>query len=125
VLNRVIIVMTVGPIALLLMVLEMVRRRRLREDYSLLWLATAIVLVVLALWRDSLNAIARLFGIAYPPTALFVIGMGFLLLILLQFSIVITKLARENKQAAQHIALLNQRLRALESQLEERATPPR
>lgn len=124
-LNRVIIVMTVGPIALLLMVLEMVRRRRLREDYSLLWLATAIVLVVLALWRDSLNAIARLFGIAYPPTALFVIGMGFLLLILLQFSIVITKLARENKQAAQHIALLNQRLRALESQLEERATPPR
>ena len=124
-LNRAIIVMTVGPIALLLMVLEMVRRRRLREDYSLLWLATAIVLVVLALWRDSLNAIARLFGIAYPPTALFVIGMGFLLLILLQFSIVITKLARENKQAAQHIALLNQRLRALESQFEERATPPR
>jgi hypothetical protein len=117
--------MTVGPIALLLMVLEMVRRRRLREDYSLLWLATAIVLVVLALWRDSLNAIARLFGIAYPPTALFVIGIGFLLLILLQFSIVITKLARENKQSAQHIALLNQRLRALESQLEERATPPR
>lgn len=124
-LNRVVIVMTVGPIALLLMVLEMVRRRRLREDYSLLWLATAIVLVVLALWRDSLNAIARLFGIAYPPTALFVIGMGFLLLILLQFSIVITQLARQNKQAAQHIALLNQRLHALESQLEERATPPR
>ena len=115
-LNRVVIVMAAGPIVLLLLVLELVRRRRLREDYSLLWLATAFVLVVLALWQDSLTAIAKVMGIFYPPTALFVIGMGFLLLILLQFSIVITRLARDNKRAAQHIALLNQRLRALEAQ---------
>lgn len=114
--NRVILIMTAGPIVLLLLVLELVRRRRLREDYSLLWLVTAFVLVVLALWRDSLTAIAGLMGIFYPPTALAVIGMGFMLLILLQFSMVITKLARENRDAAQHIALLNQRLRALEGQ---------
>jgi hypothetical protein len=117
--------MTAGPVILLLFVLELVRRRQLREDYSLLWLATAIVLVVLALWRDSLTAISRLMGIHYPPTALFVIGMGFLLLILLQFSVVITRMARQNRQAAQHIALLTQRLRALESQVEERDDPAR
>jgi hypothetical protein len=112
--------MTAGPALLLLIVLEMVRRRRLREDYSLLWLATAIGLLVLAVLRDPLlDAVARAIGIFYPPTALFVIGMGFLLLLLLQFSMVITKLARQNKQAAQHIALLNQRLRVLEKQAQE------
>jgi hypothetical protein len=119
VLDRVTIIMTVGPLVLLLWVLEMVRRKRLREDYSLLWMATAIVLVVLALWRESLEIVAKAMGIFYPPTALFVVGIGFLLLILLQFSTVITRLARENKQAAQHIALLNQRLRALEAQVED------
>lgn len=118
-LDRVTIIMTVGPLVLLLWVLEMVRRKRLREDYSLLWMATAIVLVVLALWRESLEIVAKAMGIFYPPTALFVVGIGFLLLILLQFSTVITRLARENKQAAQHIALLNQRLRALEAQVED------
>ena len=123
--DRVVIVMTVGPILLLLWVVEMVRRKRLREDYSLLWLATAIVLVVLALWRDSLEIVAEAMGIFYPPTALFVIGIGFLLLNLLQFSTVITRLAHENKQAAQHIALLNQRLRALEAQVKEDSDAPR
>ena len=118
-------VMMAGPLILLLLVLEMVRRRRLREDYSLLWLATALVLVVLAVWRDPLVLLAWAMGISYTPTALFVIGMGFFLLILLQYSMVITRLARENKQAAQHIALLSQRVRTLEAQSQERTDSAR
>lgn len=118
--TRVEIIMVLGPLALLVLVLEMVRRRRLREDYSLLWLATAVVLVVLALARDLiLEPLANLMGIYYHPMALFVIGTGFMLLILLQFSMVITRLAQENKKAAQHIAMLNLRVSELESLLEE------
>jgi len=117
--SRVELIMISGPVALLVLVLEMVRRRRLREDYALLWLITAAVLVVLALGRDSiLVPLADMMGIFYHPTALFVIGTGFMLLILLQFSMVITRLTQENKQAAQYIALLGQRMSELERQLQ-------
>jgi hypothetical protein len=112
------VTMTMAPLLLFLVVLEMVRRRRLREDYSLLWLGTFGVLVILSLFRGLLDDIAGLMGIFYPPTALFVIGFGMVLLVLLQFSSVITKLAQENKQAAQHIALLGTRVRELEQMLE-------
>ncbi len=112
------------PVALLVVVVEMVRRRRLREDYSLLWLATFSVLVVLSLFRDTLlENVAELLGIFYPPAALFVIGFGLMLLIMLQFSIVVTRLTRQNQQAAQHIALLSTRLRELERRLEEQGEP--
>jgi hypothetical protein len=115
------VIMIVAPLLFFVAVLEMVRRRRLREDYSLLWLGTFGVLVILSLFRNSLlDGIARLMGIFYPPTALFVVGFGMVLLVLLQFSSVITRLARENKQAAQHIALLGSRLRELERELEAR-----
>src|SRR5688572_29047075 len=106
------ILMIVIPAFLFVSVVEMVRRRRLREDYSLLWLGTFAVLVLLSILRDSLlDFIADFLGIHYPPMALFVIGFGLLLVILLQFSIVITQLSRQNKQAAQAIALLNHRIR--------------
>jgi hypothetical protein len=84
-----------------------------------MWLAAFGVLVVLSLFHNSLlELVAQVMGIAYPPTALFVIGFGLLLLVMIQFSMVITRLARENKQAAQHIALLATRLRQLEHKME-------
>jgi hypothetical protein len=111
--------MIAGPAVLFLFVLELVRRRRLREDYSLLWLVTFGVLVILSLFQGSLlELIADFMGIFYPPTAFFVIGFGLLLLVMIQFSIVISRLAQENKQAAQHIALLTVRVRELEQKLE-------
>ncbi len=113
------IIMLIVPVLLLILVLELVRRRRLREDYSLLWLATFGVLVIFSIFRDTLlEAVARFMGIHYPPTALFVIGFGLTLLVMLQFSTVITRLARQNQQAAQHIALLSARVRELERKLE-------
>jgi len=113
-------IMVLVPLGLFIVVLEMVRRRRLREDYSLLWLGTFGVLIVLAILRDSLlDEVAEFMGIFYPPTALFVIGFGLMLVLLLQFSSVITRLATQSKQAAQHIALLNARVRELESRLAE------
>lgn len=112
------IVMIALPALVLLVVLEMVRRERLREDYSLLWLGAFGLLVAVAVFRRSLlDAIAGWMGISYPPSALFVLGFGGLMLIMLQFSAVISRLARQNKQAAQHIALLSMRVQSLEEQL--------
>lgn len=118
--SRAELVMLVIPIVLFVVVLEMVRRRRLREDYSLLWLGMLAALIGLAFFRNTLlDTIANAMGIFYPPSALFVLGLGMVTLILLQFSVVISKLARQNQQAAQHIALLSTRVHELEEQLKQ------
>ena len=90
----------------LVVVLELVRRRLLREEYSLLWLATAIVMLVVGVWRDLLHSLADLVNIEYPPNLLFLLAALFLLFIQLYFSTVITKLTQENKEIAQQLALL-------------------
>jgi hypothetical protein len=96
-----------ASVAGLLFVLELVRQRKLREDYSLLWLATALVLIVLSAARPLLDGIADLLGIVtYPPAALFLVAIIFMLVILLHFSTVLTRLARENKEIAQQMAIL-------------------
>jgi hypothetical protein len=94
---------------LLLVVLELVRRRRFQERYALLWLGSALVLLGLAAWRNALREVADLFGIAYPPNALFFIAFGFILLLLLHFSVAVSRLSDQAKVLAQRLALLEER----------------
>ncbi|MBE0568275.1 MAG: DUF2304 domain-containing protein [Deltaproteobacteria bacterium] len=94
--------------ALLLYILEMVRRRRLREEYSILWLFGSVIILVLSLKQGWLISIAHAVGIAYPPSFLFLVGILFILLILIHFSIAISKLHQMNKKMAQEIALMKQ-----------------
>ena len=112
--DRLTLFVFVAAFGLLLLVLELVRRRALAEKYSLLWLIMAGAILVLAVARPALDRIAPLLGIYYPPSALFVVGFVGLLVILLYFSAVITQLARENRIAAQQIGILRARLEALE-----------
>jgi hypothetical protein len=100
----------------LLVILELVRRRRLREEYSLLWLGTAIVMLVVGVWRDLLHGLAITVGIIYPPNLLFLLAALFLLFIQLYFSTVITKLTQENKEIAQQVALLRYEVETLRSE---------
>jgi hypothetical protein len=96
----------------LLIVLELVRRRRLGERYALLWLVTGSVLLLLSAWSSLLNELADLLGIANPTNALFGIAFGFFLLLLLHFSMTVSRLAEENKMLAQEAARLDQELRS-------------
>ena len=100
---------------LLLVVFELIRSRRLRERYALLWLATGLVLLVLSVWRGGLNTIARWLGVtSYPPAVLFAVGLLFVMLVLLHYSTVISKLADQNTILAQRLALLEARLDELD-----------
>jgi hypothetical protein len=96
---------------LLLVVLELVRRRRLLERYALLWLLSAIVLLALAVWQGLLADLARAIGVIYPPNALFLIAFGFVLMLLLHFSVAVSRLADQSKVLAQRVALLEERVR--------------
>lgn len=113
-LDRTILIALGGASILLISVVELVRRRRLREKYSILWLLTSVVILVLASNRGLLDLLARAMKIAYPPSALFVVVFGFLLLITLHFSTVISRLTRENESLAQEMAILRLQISDLE-----------
>jgi len=91
---------------LLAIVLELIRSRRLRERYALLWLVTAGVMIVLSLWRSGLDTLAGLVGISYAPSALFAVAAIFIVAVLLHYSTVISRLSDENAILAQRLALL-------------------
>jgi hypothetical protein len=108
---RVTIVGVVASIVLILVVLELVRGRRLKERYALLWLATGVVLLLLSAWRGGLNTIAGWLGVTgYPPAVLFAVATLFIVLVLLHYSTVLSKLTDENVELAQRVALLEERV---------------
>ena len=123
-LDRAMIFGLIAGVGALLFVLELVRRRKLKEEYSLLWLATAIVLIVLSVSRPLLDTLANLVGIFYPPSALFLVAMIFVLFILLHFSTVLTRLTQENKENAQQLALLKWQLEQTQKALAARQEVP-
>jgi hypothetical protein len=117
--DRIQLVAIIAAVVLLFVVLEMVRRRRLMERYALLWLLSAVVLIGLAGWRNGLVHVAHAVGIYSPPNALFVIALGFVLLLLLHFSAAVSRLSDQTKVLAQRLALLEERL----AQVEETSEP--
>jgi hypothetical protein len=112
---RVSIFAAIASILLLAVIFELIRSRRLQERYALLWVMTAVVLLVFALWRDALGVLSRTVGIAYPPSALFLLAAFFILLVLLHYSTVISELAERNLMLAQRIALLEQKVKETEA----------
>jgi len=103
-----------AAVVLLVIVLEMVRRRRLMERYALLWMFSALVILALAVWQGALNRLAEVMGIYSAPNALFFIAVGFVLLLLLHFSAAMSRLSDQSKVLAQRQAILEQRLREVE-----------
>ncbi len=106
----------IPALVLLVAVLELVRRRRLREKYALLWILTAVVLLVLSLWRGIADSIAITIGIAYGPAVIFAIAGFFFIVVLLHYSTVISALTDRTTVLAQQLALVEQRLRKLEEE---------
>lgn len=111
------IVALIGAVGLFGLVLELVRRRRLVERYALLWMLLTAGLVVLVIWTDLLVAASELLNIRVPSNLLFIaaIGVGFVLL--LHFSVAISRLSEETKILAQDNARLDAELRAARGEL--------
>ena len=112
---RIQIVAILATAGLFTLVFELVRQRRLMERYALLWLFSTAVLLGLAVWKDLLERVASAIGIYYAPSALFVVAFGFILVLLLHFSLVISRLADQNKVLAQRVGMLQERVSMLEA----------
>ena len=84
----------------------LVRNKRIKEEYSLLWLLFSAIFIFFSIWRDGLEYFAKLVGIAYPPAALFIILLLAIFLILIEFSRIISRLTDRNISLAQELAIL-------------------
>ena len=104
------IIAVLGSLGIFIVVIELIRRNHLKERYSLIWLATALVLIIFSLSRPLLHSIARYLGIYYPPSFLFLLAIIFLLVLLLHFSTVISSLSEQNKRLSQEVGILKIRL---------------
>lgn len=102
------------------MILYLIKNKRIKEEYSLLWIFFSIVFVVFSLWREGLDYIANYIGIAYPPAALFLILLMAIFLILIEFSIIISKLSDKNKTLAQEIGLMKLEMKMMKEKIEKR-----
>jgi hypothetical protein len=100
------IVAIAGSAALLVFILELVRRRRLKEEYSVLWVVTAVVLLVLASWTGLLHDLTHLVGAVTLSSTLYFFGLLFVIALLLHFSVRVSLLERRLTALVQEIALL-------------------
>ena len=101
-------------LTLLIFIIELVRRKKLREEYSWLWLLTGAMILILALWYDLLQSITYLIGARLPTSTLFFLGLVFLILIAIQFSVKVSELNNQVKNLAQENGLLKNRVEELE-----------
>ncbi len=105
-------VAVVIALGILVVILELVRRRKLREEYAALWLLTGVLLLVLA-WNYSLLLwLTRLVGAVMPVSTLLFLGILFLLLVSLQFSVRLSTTTRRLKELNQKLALLEEEMRS-------------
>jgi len=101
----------IGSIVLFALVIDFIRRGLLKEKYSVLWLAATVVIAVLSFKKELLDYLASIFGIAYPPSLLFIVAFIFVLLITLHFSVIISIQHEKNKRMVQELALLRESLK--------------
>lgn len=106
-------------ILFLLFILYLIKNKRIKEEYSLLWIFFAVLFIVFAFWREGLDYVAFIIGIAYPPAAIFMILIMAVILILIEFSIILSKLADKNKTLAQEIAIMQLEIKELKEELRQ------
>jgi len=102
-------------VTLLVAIIELVRRRKLKEEYSWLWILAAVAILVIGLNYPLLQWITRLIGAGWTTATLFFFGIFFVLALCLQFSVKISKLETQVKNLAQQLAILQARRPAADS----------
>ena len=107
---RIQVLAIIGSLLLIVFIIELIRRRRLKEQFALLWLGMGFVFLVISLFRGLLDKFSLLIGIGYPPAALFLILIMGLMIILVHFSVAISGLKEANKKLAQEVGLLKKAL---------------
>lgn len=117
-------VIVIASLTLLLVVLNMVRRQHVREQYSLLWIAAAVILLLCTVFIRFVDRLSFAVGVFYPPAFLLMIAVLLLVVLQVHFSVVISSLREQNKTLIQHLGILENELRALQGESGARTLNP-
>jgi len=104
------IIAIVVSLLFLLYIIRLIVKGKLREEYSLVWIFCTLILVVFSFWRSGLDVVSNLLGIYAPPNLVFTAAIFAIFIYLLHLSVVVSKLQSQNKQLAQDIALLKEKI---------------
>ncbi len=99
---------------ILIVVIDLIRREKLRARYSLFWLLAGVIFLIFSLWGNLLELLGGAIGIYSPTNALFFIGFTGIVVILLYFSVIISGLSLENKKLTEKLSILSWRVGELE-----------
>jgi hypothetical protein len=108
------IIAVIGCVLLILFVVDLVRRRRLREEYSILWMAVSVGTAILAVWGGLLLGITRIMGAYSANSVIFFFAILFLMGLVLHLTVRVSGLTERNKDLVQEVALLGRRLEEME-----------
>lgn len=106
-----------GSVLLFLFILKLIKRRKLKEEYSLLWLGFSFGFLILSIFRPLLDLFASFVGIHYAPAAILLFLILAILCVLIQFSMVLSKLSEQNKNLVQEFGILKQQFESLKNQI--------
>ena len=95
------------------------KKKRFSEKGSIAWVIFSVLIIIVSVFPGSLDALSLFVGIQYPPSFLFLLALIFLLFIILHQSEALNILSKKNNELAQNIALLDERIRELESRAED------
>jgi NO-binding membrane sensor protein with MHYT domain len=115
VIDRVQVVAIAVSIVLLMVVLELVRRRKLVEEYSLLWILGSLAILGLSIWRGLLDIAARELGVFYPPSLLLMLLVVSVFVALLWFSVVLSRQRQQIDRLVEETAILGAEIRDLQA----------
>ncbi|HDK81692.1 MAG TPA: DUF2304 domain-containing protein [Nitrospirae bacterium] len=97
--------------AVFIFILELLRRRRLKEEYSWLWILTGITMIIMVIWYTPLVIISKLIGAVSPVTTLFIFAILFLLVLSIHYSIIISRLTHQVKDLTQEMSILKSEIK--------------
>lgn len=110
----IIVIVILAALAIAATVLVYLRRQRIREEYSLLWILMGAGIVVFAIFNDLVGSVARTLDVAYEPSLAFFLGFCFTLLLLFHYGLEISRLSEQNKMLAQELGLIELEVRTLQ-----------
>lgn len=95
-----------ATLALFILIIFLIKNKKLKEEYSVLWITTGLVLILIVLWYDILEYFTKLIGAVLPTTTLFIFAIIFLMAISLHFAVRVSSLTEQLKNLAQEISIL-------------------
>ena len=102
------IISIIGSSLFLIVIIELIRKKLLKEAYAIIWLLFGCLFLFFSCWRKALDYIAEAVDIVYPPAMLFLLLIIAITLVLIQFSVVLSKQNDQIRTLTQEIALLKQ-----------------